>query len=124
MYGYVEITSNQLISISADNLSAIDGTFIVDCGDCDFNLKDNTYIYNGESFTKYSKRPTPFHKIINNEWVKQDIAMTAIEKRVEEYPPIAEQLDMLYHAMDKGEIPKATEWYNTIKAVKDNNPKE
>lgn len=38
------------------------------------------------------------------------------------YPPITEQLDMLWHAMDRGDIPKAGEFYETIKAVKDSTP--
>ena len=38
--------------------------------------------------------------------------------RIKQYPMIADQLDMLWHAMDSGEIPKATEWYEKIKEVK------
>lgn len=44
-------------------------------------------------------------------------------QRKTDYPAIGEQLDMLYHAMDSGEIPKATDWYDAIKAVKDAHPK-
>jgi len=44
--------------------------------------------------------------------------------RIKAYPKIDEQLDMLWHAMDSGEIPKATEWYNKIKEVKESIPKE
>ena len=40
------------------------------------------------------------------------------------YPTIANQLDMLFHAMDNGEIPKATTFYNRIKAVKTTVPKD
>jgi len=41
-----------------------------------------------------------------------------------EYPLIADQLDMLWHMMDDETIPgKNSTWYNTIKEVKDNNPK-
>jgi hypothetical protein len=36
------------------------------------------------------------------------------------YPKIEDQLDMLWHAMDSGQISgKETEWYNTIKSVKE-----
>lgn len=38
------------------------------------------------------------------------------------YPSIGEQLDMLWHAMDRGEIPKATDFYERIKLVKDMVP--
>jgi len=45
-------------------------------------------------------------------------------KRQTEYPLIADQLDMLWHMMDDETIPgKNSTWYNTIKEVKDNNPK-
>lgn len=45
-------------------------------------------------------------------------------KRVAEYPKLEDQLDMLWHSMDTGQIPKATEFYTAIKAVKDKYPKE
>lgn len=44
--------------------------------------------------------------------------------RVKAYPKIDEQLDMLWHSMDSGEIPKAIEWYNKIKEVKESIPKQ
>jgi hypothetical protein len=44
--------------------------------------------------------------------------------RMAEYPGVSQQLDMLWHAMDTGEIPVAKEFYNAIKAVKDKYPKE
>lgn len=45
------------------------------------------------------------------------------DERVRAYPSIGDQLDMLYKAMDRGEIPKSKEFYNAIKAVKDAYPK-
>lgn len=38
------------------------------------------------------------------------------------YPPIGAQLDALWHAMDAGEIPKATLFYDMIKKTKDEHP--
>lgn len=47
-----------------------------------------------------------------------------LDGRLSEYPPIGDQLDMLWHAMDNDKIPsKWIEWYNAIKAVKDKYPK-
>lgn len=40
------------------------------------------------------------------------------------YPDIGDQLDMLWHAMDSGQISKAEDFYNALKAVKDLYPKE
>lgn len=39
------------------------------------------------------------------------------------YRPIEEQLDMLWHAMDQGSIPKAEPFYSTLQAVKQQSPK-
>lgn len=47
------------------------------------------------------------------------IQATYITQRRGAYPPIGDQLDMLWHAMDTGQIPKAQQFYNAIKQVKD-----
>lgn len=39
------------------------------------------------------------------------------------YPPIEEQLDMLWHAMDNDEFKKIEPFYSAIKQVKDRFPK-
>lgn len=39
------------------------------------------------------------------------------------YPPVADQLDALWHAMDRGDLPVAQEFYEMIKLVKDTHPK-
>jgi len=43
--------------------------------------------------------------------------------RAREYPRIADQLDMLWHAIDSGALNKTSDFYTTIKAVKDTYPK-
>jgi hypothetical protein len=43
--------------------------------------------------------------------------------RVREYPAFGEQLDALWHAMDRGELPQVEGFYDIIKAVKDKHPK-
>jgi hypothetical protein len=45
-------------------------------------------------------------------------------KRKREYPDIGDQLDMLWHAMDTGVLPKVDSFYDTIKTTKDKFPKE
>lgn len=40
------------------------------------------------------------------------------ERRRAEYPPVQEQLDMLWHAMDSGQMAKAEPFYSTLKGVK------
>lgn len=39
------------------------------------------------------------------------------------YPSIGDQLDMLWHAIDNGTLNKTSDFYTTIKAVKDAHPK-
>ena len=41
-----------------------------------------------------------------------------VEQRISLYPPIQEQLDMLWHAMNTDQIPKATQFFDRIAAVK------
>lgn len=41
------------------------------------------------------------------------------EKRRQEYPKLEEQMDALWHAMDRGEITMVPEFYDPIKATKD-----
>lgn len=43
--------------------------------------------------------------------------------RCEEYPDGFEQLDMLWHAIEKGTNLKDSEWFKSIKEVKDKYPK-
>ena len=39
------------------------------------------------------------------------------------YPSLFNQLDMLWHAMDSNEIPRANNFYNALKEIKDTYPK-
>ena len=43
--------------------------------------------------------------------------------RQPEYPEISDQLDMLFHAIDAGALDKNSDFYTTLKAVKDKYPK-
>lgn len=43
--------------------------------------------------------------------------------RAAAYPAMADQLDMLWHSMDSGEIPKSMTFYVAIQSVKDKFPK-
>lgn len=40
-------------------------------------------------------------------------------KRKVEYPALSEQLDMLWHAIDNGTLNKTSDFYTTLKAVKE-----
>jgi hypothetical protein len=49
---------------------------------------------------------------------------TVHELRAASYPPITEQLDALWHAMDSGLLPRVPGFYDEIVAVKNAFPKE
>lgn len=44
-------------------------------------------------------------------------------QRREKYPPLVEQLDMLWHSIDNGSLDKESDFYKAIKAVKEEFPK-
>lgn len=43
---------------------------------------------------------------------------TYASRRRAEYPPVEEQLDMLWHAMHEGALPRVEPFYSTLLAVK------
>ena len=43
--------------------------------------------------------------------------------RAEQYPDLAEQLDLLYHDMTSDKGDKTGEWYKAVNKVKTDNPK-
>jgi hypothetical protein len=46
-----------------------------------------------------------------------------VQGRVNTYPEITEQLDMLWHAMDADESKRLEPFYTNIKTIKDTNPR-
>jgi hypothetical protein len=56
-------------------------------------------------------------------WVPIDPAYETNKNRRASYPPLGDQLDALWHAMDDGILPKVEPFYSDIKAVKDHFPK-
>ena len=64
--------------------------------------------------------PKPTEEEVTAEIERLDKEHNYKEYRSENYPLIQEQLDMLWHSMDKGEIPKSEEFYKKIVEVKEN----
>jgi len=62
--------------------------------------------------------------IIAQEMEEKRLNVSYAVKRKWEYPDIGDQLDMLWHAMDTGVLPKVDSFYDTIKTTKDKYPKE
>lgn len=45
-------------------------------------------------------------------------------KRMQQYPAIGDQLDMIWHTINSGgELDKDSQFYKSIKQIKDSNPK-
>lgn len=61
---------------------------------------------------------------MNNEKIVIGSGGDYASKRHLSYPKIKDQLDMIWHAMERGEIPVAAEFFDAIKAVKDKYPKD
>lgn len=64
--------------------------------------------------------------LIRAEWAANEKEAAATEysrKRQDEYPSFADQLESLWKAMDSGEIPKATIFYDGIARVRQKYPK-
>ena len=60
----------------------------------------------------------------DNHWIRNDTSSAINWHREQQYPKVEDQLDMLWHMMDQDIIPgKDSTWYNTLKTVKEANPK-
>lgn len=60
---------------------------------------------------------------VEGQWVAVRTEAEYAERRRKSYPALGDQMDMLWHAMDDGLIPKVEPMYSQIKAVKDKYPK-
>ena len=68
----------------------------------------------------------PSRQDIQNEMERLQSIEDAIEyqhNRREQYSEIGDQLDMLWHAIDTESLDKTSEFYLSLKSVKDSNPK-
>jgi len=80
---------------------------------------------NGEVLTWSDETQTcPTNQEIQNEVDRLQGEYESNEyQRLRQYPSIGDQLDMLWHAIDAGTLNKTSDFYTTIKAVKDAHPK-
>ena len=93
-------------------------------GDCVFDTDGKTILV-WKSPGKTEPSQSAIEAEINRlevEWDSQAYA----RKRAQEYPELAEQLDLLWHAIDTGTLDNRdhrNKFYSTLKTVKTNNPK-
>ncbi len=83
-----------------------------------WNMKGETY-----SSLEFLDDLEHISEIQLRKWSKKMPDVAYKEQRRREYPPIGDQLDMLWHAMNTGRINRVTDFYDSIKAVKDKYPK-
>jgi hypothetical protein len=73
---------------------------------------------------KRQSKPTKQEVIVEADRLQAEYDSKEYQRvRAPQYPSIADQLDMLWHAMDTGALPRVDSFYDAIKAVKDANPK-
>lgn len=69
----------------------------------------------------------PNHELyfINGSWIQKAVeqVITYRDMRKMSYPPVEEQIDMIWHAMDTGQLPKAEPFYSSILLIKESIPK-
>ena len=65
-------------------------------------------------------------EVVNDELVlveKEPNVLGYKALRAREYPPIKDQLDMIWHAIDEDKLDRTSDFYLRLKAVKDEFPK-
>ena len=90
--------------------------------------KDAKYAVRGNTFPiEWMDGTTPIAEAdITAKQIELQAAYDAKEyqrQREPEYPPIGDQLDMLWHALDDGTLDKTSTFYTSLKATKDKYPK-
>ena len=87
---------------------------------CEVGLGTNTEFYKSIGMTELD-----VEKAYNENWylvgyAPKEPEKTYTELRQKEYPPIQEQLDMIYHDLEDG----TSNWQTLIKSIKEKYPKE
>jgi hypothetical protein len=108
---YHRFLAESLVELAPKKAFVIDG---------EFSLNNITW---GEDVS-VSDIPTNQDIIDRCEKLQADYdALEYSRKRKSEYPIFGEQLDMLWHAIDSGKLDKTSDFYKTLKKIKDDNPK-
>ena len=84
----------------------------------EFNVKGEVSMELGKPTVTWSEVKAKY-----DELVEEDKKIKYQRDRKLEYPEIGDQLDMLFHAIDAGALDKNSDFYTTLKAVKDKYPK-
>lgn len=102
--------------------------YVYNKGGGDIDVSDHELLlelFPGYSLIEVTETPPSNHftKWIDGEYVQTLPQPKYVYDRKAAYPSYGDQLDMLWHAMDDGVIPKVEPMYSQIKAVKEQYPK-
>ena len=87
-----------------------------------FGIEDNDY----DKIQWLDERPLPSREEVMAEVERLVILWENTEYRrlrQPEYPNLADQLDMLWHAIDQNKLDTTSDFYQSLKAIKDKYPK-
>jgi hypothetical protein len=88
--------------------------------DSNFGVKDGVLNWEGDPNLKPTDKEIADALVqLETEWEASQYA----RDRKKSYPAIADQLDMIYHAIDAGALDKDSDFYKALKSVKDKYPK-
>lgn len=97
---------------------------IKSCGMCPDGLERQQIVNPGEMLYLGEAEMHDRIDVTTGQLIKGEVpAASYAELRRADYPSAAVLFDMLWHAMDQGDLPVAPEFYAYIKRVKDRYPK-
>lgn len=88
---------------------------------CSWYLNGDTY--DGLVWSELNTQPKPTEQEVEDEIARLEALEAYQVPRSQEYPSIFEQLDMLWHAIDTNSLNKTSDFYTTLKSIKDKYPK-
>ena len=100
---------------------------ILRCGGCpeeafDLQCGPDEFIIEAEADPSMDAVDVPFKQIVRGGRKPPEIGYQ--EARMVSYPAVSEQLDMLWHAMNDGQMARVEPFYTRIKTVKQAYPKD
>ena len=120
---YIDKATGRPVVVNA-KLTFTDGTIHAHTED---SIDPNDVYLSGKTIKIRLPRPDMASRFdgATERWVRDPVAEVEQVRanRQASYPDIADQLDMLWHAMDARQIPRAEPFYSEIAAVKSRFPK-
>lgn len=108
-----------------------DGTYIRHVGQCQDGMESahcpagQTVVLGDPPWPGPPAKPGALWNMQTNKWEEWKFPQSvqyAVDRR-SEYPSVEDQMDMFWHAMNDGVIPKIQPFFDKIKGVKDKYPK-